>query len=657
MDPIVDEGTMTYHFEIRKGAGDAKLGTVNRNGAVCLLTGSPIPLEYIREEGRAGRMGTRLLAIVADAPQGRVYVGADERHESIANEGDPKNVPNTDLPEKALGFRVQAYGMTKHRHLFTHRQLVAITTFRDLVVEAHAKVSEDSDGNAEYARAVATYLAFAVDKMTDTNTTRCTWQINPPRLRATFGRQALPMTWDFAEANIFGDAAGDYQRCVGSLCEVLDRIVVTTPGFSSQADAGTALLNVDAPLISTDPPYYDNIGYADLSDFFYIWLRGAIGSLYPELFSTVLVPKAKELVASPFRFGGDRSKAQHFFEEGLGKAFELIREAQSQAFPLSVYYAFKQSEEGEEVGQDGASAAIASTGWETMLEGLLKAGLTVSGTWPMRSELASRNVGRDTNALASSIVLVCRPRPKQAGIASRRDFLSALRKELPAALRHLQKGNIAPVDLAQAAIGPGMAVFSRYARVLESDGSPMSVRTALGLINQALDEVLAEQEGEFDSDTRWALAWFDQYGFAEGPYGVAETLSTAKNTSVSGMAEAGILVAKAGKVRLLRKEELAADWDPATDNRFTIWEATHHLIRLLDTQGEQGTADLIARLGGGHSERARDLTYRLYAICERRKWAKDAMPYNALVQAWSEASRLSALAPVAAAKIAQQELL
>jgi putative DNA methylase len=391
-------------------------------------------------------------------------------------------------------------------------------------------------------------------------------------------------------------------------------------------------------VFSTDPPYYDNFPYADLSDFFYVWLRRGLGNIYPELLATLLAPKAAELVADQLRHGG-RDLAQVFFEEGLREVFCRIRENSSPEYPFTVYYAFKQQETEAEVEDEAEQNKTSSTGWETMLEGLVSSGFSVDGTWPMRTEQPKglREGGR--NALASSIVLVCRVRPKDAGVASRRDFLAALKRELPESLRNLQKGNIAPVDLAQAAIGPGMAVFSRYARVLETNGDPMGVRTALSLINQSLDEVLAEQEGEFDADTRWALAWFDQYGFTEGAYGQAETLSTAKNTSVSGMVEAGILAAKGGKVRLLKKDELPADWNPATDERLTIWEATHQLTRSLDS-GEQAAAGLLKKLGPV-AEIARDLSYRLYTVCERRKWSQDAIGYNALVIAWPDLKRLA----------------
>jgi putative DNA methylase len=657
VEPVVDPSTMTYRFDIRIGDGQARTGTVSRTGAVCLLTGSPIPLEYVRTEGKAGRLAVRLMAVVAEMPVGRVFLPPDDEQDLIARSAEPNVVPDTDLPEQALGFRVQNYGMTKHRHLFTTRQLTSLSSFVRLVGEARTKAHADAQatqqdhgsvglesggtGASAYADAIATYLAFGVSRLADRGSNLASWDPNPsgyaPKIRNTFARQTLAMTWDFAEGNPFNDSTGNWTDAIGWITKVLARAITEIPGHAKQGDATNIEGYPSNSVISTDPPYYDNIGYADLSDFFYAWLRLSLHSVYPGLMGTVQVPKAQELIATPFRFEGSKEKARTFFESGLREAFQRMRDKQSPHFPLTVYYAFKQAESDEDV--EGSDSSQASTGWETMLEGLLQSGFAIDGTWPIRSELSNRMIASGTNALASSIVLVCRPRAKDAGVASRRDFLAALKRELPEALRNLQKGNIAPVDLAQAAIGPGMAVFSRYARVLETDGSPMGVRTALSLINQSLDEVLAEQEGEFDADTRWALAWFDQYGFTEGAYGTAETLSTAKNTSVSGMVEAGILAAKGGKVRLLKKEELPADWNPASDDRLTVWEATHHLIRSLDG-GEQAAAGLLKKLGAV-AEVARDLSYRLYTVCERRKWAQDAIGYNALVLSWPDLKRLA----------------
>jgi len=414
---------------------------------------------------------------------------------------------------------------------------------------------------------------------------------------------------------------------------MLDAVPAGPTASVCQADVTSVAVDRGA-LVSTDPPYYDNIGYADLSDFFYVWLRRSLGDVYPDLFATLLTPKATELVATPYRFGGDKAAAERHFEHGLGAAFQHLRNAASPDYPVTVYYAFKQAESD---GDGDGGVATASTGWETMLEALLHSGLSIDGTWPMRTELTT-NLKQGTNALASSIVLVCRPRSGDAGITTRKDFVAALKRELPEALRTLQHGNIAPVDLAQASIGPGMAVFSRYAKVLEPDGSPMRVRTALALINAALDEILTEQEGEFDPDTRWAIAWYEQFGLAEGPFGDAETLSKAKNTSVAGLVEAGILAASRGRVRLLARDEYSADWNPATDARVPVWEATQRLVGVLLGDGEQAAADLLARLGG-LGDTARDLAYRLYHVAERKGWTEEARAYNALVVAWSDLAR------------------
>jgi putative DNA methylase len=481
------------------------------------------------------------------------------------------------------------------------------------------------------------------------------------------------MVWDYAEANIFGDAAGDFGRCVGSLTEVLDKGCLTGIGNAQQSDA-QALTASLPQVFSTDPPYYDNIGYADLSDFFYVWLRRSLRPIFPDLFATLAVPKAEELVATPYRHGS-KEKAEAFFLDGMTQAMHRLAEQVHPAFPVTIYYAFKQSERE-------SNAGTASTGWETFLDAVIRAGFGISGTWPMRSELSTRNVSRDTNALASSIVLVCRQRPADAPTATRREFIAALKAELPRALRLLQglpskdlsshssslfsQTGIAPVDLAQAAIGPGMAVYTRYAKVIDAEGNPIPVRAALALINQTLDEALAEQEGDFDADSRWALTWFEQTGFAEGDYGVAEQLSKSKNTSVSGLADAGILVAKAGKVRLLKPAELPADWNPDDEKRgkrsekregsfltphsshlTPHWMMVHQLIRVLESGGEGAAAALVAKLGS-QAETARELCYRLYTLCERKKRAAEAMAYNGLVQSWPEITRLAQAAPRAA---------
>ncbi len=662
--PIVDRTNNTYRFDVRTEAApsdfDPRKGTVNRSGATCLFTNSPIPFDYIRNEGKAGKLGTRLIAIVAEGGRGRVYLPPLDEHRVVAESAIPYDYPETELPKQALSFRVMLYGMDKHHKLFTARQLLMLTTLSDLVAEAREKVRQDGEnccwtvddsrlsaggiGLTAYADAVATYLGLGVDKLADYNCTLVTWIIQRDQAGHAMTKQALPMVWDFTEVNPLIGAAGDLTISLRGIARVIEDTPCCAPGFARQLDATAAIVEVSNPLISTDPPYYDNIGYADLSDFFYVWMRRSLNSVFPSLFSTLLTPKASEMIASPYRHDGSKEKAQSFFEEGFGKAFTRMRETHHDDFPLTVYYAFKQSESDEDDSSDedtfDAPSATASTGWETMLTGLLRSGFSITGTWPIRTERSTRSVGMGTNALASSIVLVCRPRPSNASLATRKDFMNALRRELPEALKDLQHGNIAPVDLAQAAIGPGMAVFTRYSKVVESDGKSMTVRTALGIINQVLDEVLSEQEGDFDPDTRWALAWFEQYGTSEGPYGVAETLSKAKNTAIKGLEEAGIVEAGKGKVQLLGRTDLHADWNPATDKRLTVWETTQHLIRTLETKGEAEAATLLNKLEG-IGEIARELAYRLYSICERKKWADDALAYNGLVIAWPELSKLA----------------
>jgi putative DNA methylase len=448
------------------------------------------------------------------------------------------------------------------------------------------------------------------------------------------------MVWDFAEANTFGNAAGDYGRSIDSLCRVLEQANVSVNGIAAQHDATVSANGVTGPMISTDPPYYDNIGYADLSDFFYVWLRRSLGGIYPDIFSTLLVPKARELVADQFRHSG-RKRAQEFFEEGLGEAFGQIRDRANPYYPITIYYAFKQA---EAQGNGTGTVAVASTGWETMLEGLLAADFQLTGTWPMRSELGNRMRNIGSNALASSIVLVCRPRPAEASPATRQEFVRALRRELPEALSVMMAENVAPVDLAQATIGPGMAIYSRYSKVIEADGSPMRVRTALQIINQALDEHLSEAEGDVDSHTRFAITWFEQRGMESGPFGEAETIAGARNVSVRGVVDAGILEARAGKVHLLPREKLLEEWDDRSDGRLTDWEVVQYLIRALETEGETEAARLLARIGE-RGEAARDLAYRLYGICERKKWADEALAYNGLVVAWPEITRLASQNP------------
>jgi putative DNA methylase len=648
VEPIIDEGG--YQFTVKVGKPKnpeaAKNGTKLSRGAnfKCLLSGTPIAGDYIKAEGTAGRMGARLMAIVAQGNRGRVYLPPTPHMEAVAREAKPVWRPETPLPNDPRNFWTVQYGLTSFGDLFTPRQLVALTMFCQLVQEARARVQRDAAANlpedtkplvegglgaTAYAEAVSVYLAFAISKVANIGSSIASWMSDRGAFRETFARQALPMAWDFAEANPFADAGGSLATILEKSIMAIVAFPAIGQGIAAQADAASQEVG-NGKIVSTDPPYFDNIEYADLSDFFYVWLRRSMKPIFADLFATLAVPKAEELVASPYRHGG-RAKAEIFFLQGMTNAMHRLAEQAHPSFPVTIYYAFKQSETETE--------GTASTGWETFLEAVIQAGFALSGTWPMHTEGAGRIIAKDTNALASSIVLVCRKRQADAPEATRRDFVAVLKAELPGALRHLQRANIAPVDLAQAAIGPGMAAYTRYARILDAEGKQVTVREALSLINQVLDETLAEQEGDFDSDTRWAVAWFEQSGFSTGEFGLAETLSKAKDTSIRRMVDAGILESGHGRVRLLRPTELQPDWDPTTDSRMSSWEVVHHLVRALD-QGESVAAAVVAKLGT-KAEAARELAYRLYVVCERKKRAQEALSYNALVQSWPEIIRLA----------------
>ena len=643
-----------YDFTVKVGKPSdikiARRGTKLSRGAnfECLMSGSPMSSDYIKAESMEGRMSERLMAIVAEGDRGRVYLPPVPAHEEIARKARPEWVPeqemNRDTTELVSG---RGYGFFTWADLFTDRQLVAMTTFSDLVEEARELIQHDallagypddgkvlttgSVGAVAYAEAAAIYLGCGIGRAADYWTSNATWETGGEFVAHAFTRQAIPMVWDFVEANPGSNASGNWEStCVGWIVRVLNYFNPSTCGTALMSNAQTQRISFNK-VVSTDPPYYDNIAYADLSDFFYVWSRRTLRKILPDTFATVTVPKVEELVATQYRHGS-KSKAESFFIDGMTCAMRCLVEQSHASFPVTIYYAFRQSETTAEKG-------TSSTGWETFLGAVINAGFRISGTWPIRTERGARTVGIGNNALASSIVLVCRPQTKDALIATRREFVSALKTELPLALAYLQRSNIAPVDLAQASIGPGMAVYTRYAKVIDAQGNPLSVKEALALINETLDEVLAEQEGDFDADTRWAVAWFEQYGFEKGDYGVAETLSKAKNTSVSGLSEAGILQSGSGKVQLFRPEELPEDWNPLSNPRLTVWEMVHHLIRELE-KGEASAAGLLALLGG-RADPARELAYRLYTICERKKWAREALGYNSLVQSWPEIERMA----------------
>lgn len=632
-------------YEVQHNAdgpkGDAD-GTVNRRGAVSIADGTPIDLSYIRAESRAGRMGAHLIAVVADGGKGRVYVSPNEKHTSVAQVPRPDDLPVSELPEKALGFRVQAYGFEQWVDLFTNRQLVALTTLSELVSEVRSKVLEDAlaagipagerleDGGVgaeAYADAVATYLALAVSRTTDYSSNLCSWHNTGQKMRNLFSRQAIPMVWDYAEANLFSNSSGNFLGQVEWVSKAIGKTPAKSAGEVKQISAMSR--DYAGLVVSTDPPYYDNIGYSDLSDFFYVWLRKSLRTIHPSVVGTMLTPKADELVANPYRHDGKQG-AEKFFIEGFNSVFHRIREDDANPdVPMTVYYAYKQ----QDSGKDGTS----STGWHTLLDGLIQSGWEITATWPMRSELKNRMLSHGTNALASSILLACRPRPAEARAVARRAFVAALKSELPEALRTLMQGAIAPVDLAQAAIGPGISVFSRYAKVREADGSDMSVRDALQLINATLDEVLGEQESDLDSDTRFAVRWYRQYGWEADSSGIADQLARSSDTSLAELQRGGIFEAKGGKARLLSPTQLNEGWDPAADEHVSVWEATVRLAAVLAKDGVDKVAELLPAVGEKVSlDAVKELGFLLFHEAEKNKDTDDAILFNGLVSSWGD---------------------
>ena len=642
INAIVDREKKSIRYEIRNG-GNVPAGLVGRQGGICVATGAQISLDYIREEGRAGRHGVALMAVVCEGQGGRRFV-SPTRSDSFEIKKPKPELGR--LPENPRDFKTPNYGMSNWEDLFTDRQALALSTFSEILEEVHSRIKNDSknlandstrlrDGGASqnaYADAIVTYLAFVIDKCSDYWSSICTWHSSVGAMRNTFGRQAIPMTWDFAEANPFSSSTGNWMAMVTWAAKALAVLPSSSSGSTAQRDARARITEVGKCVISTDPPYYDNIGYADLSDYFYVWLRKNVRDIWPEEFATLLTPKVEELIANPYR-AGSKAAANKHFELGMERVFTKAAENCDERYPASIFYAFKASE-NEESGN-------VSTGWETFLSGLLNAGFAVTATWPIRTEMANKiGVNAGDNMLASSIVLACRKRSSTAAMATRGDFIADLRKEMAPAIKILQVENIAPVDLAQSAIGPGIGIFSRYSKVIEADGRPMTVRTALTLINEVLAEVLSGEESEFDPDTRFAVTWFEQFGHNPGAFGDGDTLAKAKNTTVNGVVASGIAAIKEGKLRLLERKELSDKWDPTTDSRLTVWETAQYLIRALEAS-ESEASILLVRLGFGVGERARQLAYLLYGICDRKKWAAEGSSYNMLVTAWPEIQRIA----------------
>jgi len=635
LEPLIQQDGKTISFVVNtSGRGAPKEGTIGNRTIRCVYCGNSHSQSYLHSAEAQRTMDTIPLAMVVAAERGRSFMEVPFSHISAAN---VKSVTNEfleldlELAQASQYMGPPLYGLKRVRDLFTPRQLLSLTELSLLTMEAGEMAFDNSHKNRLYADALVTYLALAVSRLTDYCNALCKWDPKSLMIRRLFDGSNMPMAWDFVETNPlqgivkFRTALNWVTGCLENLSPTTSKVVV------EQLDAMEALpQTTEAPLVSTDPPYYGNVPYADLSDFFYVWLRKMLSKAYPSLFSTIATPKRTELIASPYRFEGDKQSAEQFFETGMLKALQRVRAQTNPDYPMTVYYAYKQ------MGEEGTS-----TGWATMLQSLLEAGFQITGTWPMETEQKSRRRARDANALASSIILVCRPRAVDAPIATRREFLSVLRKELPEELKVLMNGRVAPVDLAQASIGPGMAVFSRYSKVLDADGSAMTVRTALQEINYFLEDYLAQQEGDLDVESQFCVAWFQQYGTKEGLFGEADVLARAKNISVEGLTRMGLVEASRGKVRLTFRENYGGSWDPQTQPRLSAWEACQRLVWTLNEDGEQDAGRLARRLGG-KADQARELAYRLYDIADRKGWAEEAFGYNALVASWPEIQKAAA---------------
>ena len=654
VEPICEDGEIC--FEVKPGKSERE-GTVNRRGATCVHCGSPVDFKYIRSEGRGRHMGERLMAVVAEGNRGRIYFAPSFAQIEAAVVEKPEDYPDAKIAANPRDFKTPNYGLETFSQLFTNRQLTALTTFSDLVHEAQEKAEKDAlaaglpddgvglaahgTGARSYGEAVGVYLAFLVDQLTNQCSSICGWNAPNTQMRTVFARQAIPMVWDYAESNPFSNSSGCYNNLFALALQAFSNLAPegSLEGYARQFDAQSDN-GMRGIMVSTDPPYYDNIGYADLSDFFYVWLRRSLRDTYPKLFSTMLVPKHEELVATPYRENRGRDGARDFFEKGMLQAFRQVRSNACDEVPVTIYYAFKQSE------ADNTSAAdsTASTGWETMLSAVIRSGFSINGTWPMRTEKPGRTIGNGANALASSIVLVCRKREPDAPMATRRDFVAALKRELRPALDKLRTSNIAPVDMAQSAIGPGIGVYSRFSKVLEADGSEMPVRTALQIINQELDLYFSDQDSDLDRESRFCVELFTQCAFNEIRFGEADVLARAKNTSIDVLVEKGALSASKGVVRLLGRDELKEIPDPDF-----CWLFTQQLVRAMETGGIEACAKMVSGCLDNRAENAKALAYRLYTIADRKGWSAEGQAYNTLVISWpqiQERAEQLAAAPV-----------
>lgn len=614
----------TIQYGIGKGLAKEATGTIGKGNVICPVCGQSFKTNYVMEKGLEKQIGNRLIAIVAEGESGRLYLPPSSEMELSAMVTRPEEVPSISLVGKAK--ETSIYGFDTTDSLFTNRQLVLITTLIDLLDEIEEQVNEDIKTHDFYERknysaAIRTYLAFVIDKMTDYHSSFCSWHSSRQLIRNVFGRQAIPMVWDYAEANPFCNSSGCLSNMLEWVAQSVQSFPVSiAPGFVAQWDA-TQDVGLRDIMISTDPPYYDNICYADLSDFFFVWMKQSLKTTYPELFSTIAVPKEDELVASPYRFE-NKQKAKDFFEGGMEKTCRNLFMYSRSDIPVTVYYAFKQSDADSDDEK-------ASSGWETMLSAIINAGFTITGTLPLNTELGNRLVASGSNALASSIIIVCRKAEKLSSISSR-GFTEALHNEIAPSLVKLQSANIAPVDLAQSSIGPGIAVFSRYKSVIKSDGSELSVREALKLINKELDAHLDASTSFMDPGTSFCMALYQQKGFNFIQFGEADTLARSKNISVEGLARIGAVESSKGQVSLTLRESLP-EFNPDSS---CFWLLTQQAVHASETKGFDGIGRIFSQLPADKVDRIKSICYQLFSVADGNGWAQEALAYNTVIANW-----------------------
>lgn len=652
--PELNKADKKFVYTIQTNGEPSKCPKIGKSKFQCIECGTSVGVDYIKTEAKAGRMGADLIAIVAESEKGRAYIEPSREQLDVFNEIPIQSISLGKLSYNPKDLWTCEYSLDTFESLFSPRQLLALTTFSDLIGEVVDRVRQDAraagmhddekplaeggDGALAYAQAIATYLAFAVDKMADCNSTIASWSNSRDSLRNTFGRQAIPMNWDYAESNPFSESTGCFMNCVEWIYKFMTAHQAVTQSqarqFDAQSDCGLRQV-----VVSSDPPYYDNIGYADLSDYFYVWLRRSLKDVYPKIFRTVQVPKDEELIASPYRHQNDKDRAKDFFESGMSAACRQIYAYARDDVPVTIYYAFKQRDAASSDGDSSIPRATSSSGWETMLSSIVNAGFQITGTWPIRTERGGRTNANDANALSSSIVLVCRKRPATAPTATRREFLRDLDKHLSQAIKALQESHLDPVDMAQSSIGPGMAIYSRYAKIVDQQNRPVTVRAALQLINARLDAYLNDGSS-YDKATQCCVEIYKQHAFDPVVYGDIDVLTRAKNTSVDALAELGVAHSARGQVALVKREDIYAAYK--ANNALTIeqkscaWIGCQLLAQALAQDGIVDAARIYRMFSLDDAATIHELAYQLYHNADLKNWAKEAHVFNVVVAEWEQ---------------------